>query len=89
MNVSLTPELEAFVRAKVEGGRYNNASEVVRDALRRMEQAERLYEEKLAWLKAELQKGQDDIDAGRFSERTIDEIVAAVDAEFDAPAARA
>jgi len=89
MNVSLTPELEAFVRAKVEGGRYNNASEVVRDALRRMEQAERLYEEKLAWLKSELQKGQDDIDAGRFSERTIDEIVAAVDAEFDAPAARA
>jgi putative addiction module CopG family antidote len=35
MNVSLTPELEKFVSAKVESGRYNSASEVVREALRR------------------------------------------------------
>lgn len=34
MNVSLTPKLEAFVRSKVAGGLYNNASEVVREALR-------------------------------------------------------
>lgn len=34
MNVSLTPELEAFVRTKVGTGTYNNASEVVREALR-------------------------------------------------------
>ena len=34
MNVSLTPELEQFVQAKVESGRYNSASEVVREALR-------------------------------------------------------
>lgn len=36
MNVSLTPRLEAFVREKVASGLYNNASEVVRDALRLM-----------------------------------------------------
>jgi antitoxin ParD1/3/4 len=36
MNVSLTPELEKFVSAKVESGRYNSASEVVREALRRL-----------------------------------------------------
>jgi len=34
MNVSLTPELERFVREKVATGLYNNASEVVREALR-------------------------------------------------------
>lgn len=34
MNVFLTPELEKFVRTEVAGGLYNNASEVVRDALR-------------------------------------------------------
>jgi len=34
MNVSLTPELEKFVRNKVATGTYNNASEVVREALR-------------------------------------------------------
>jgi antitoxin ParD1/3/4 len=38
MNVSLTPELEKFVSAKVEGGRYNSASEVVREALRLLEE---------------------------------------------------
>lgn len=36
MNVSLTPRLEAFVREKIASGLYNNASEVVRDALRLM-----------------------------------------------------
>jgi antitoxin ParD1/3/4 len=35
MNVSLTPELENIVDEKVKSGLYNNASEVVRDALRR------------------------------------------------------
>lgn len=34
MNVSLTPDLERFVREKVESGLYNSASEVVREALR-------------------------------------------------------
>jgi antitoxin ParD1/3/4 len=34
MHVSLTPKLEEFVKAKVESGRYDNASEVVREALR-------------------------------------------------------
>ena len=35
MNVSLTDELEAVIQEKVKSGLYNNASEVVRDALRR------------------------------------------------------
>ena len=38
MNVSLTPELEKFVVTKVESGRYNSASEVVREALRLLEE---------------------------------------------------
>jgi antitoxin ParD1/3/4 len=42
MNVSLTPQLEALVRSKVESGRYNNASEVVREALRLLESRDRL-----------------------------------------------
>jgi antitoxin ParD1/3/4 len=37
MNVSITDRLAGYVRNKVKSGRYNNASEVVRDALRRME----------------------------------------------------
>ena len=38
MSVSLTPELEQFVSTKVESGRYNSASEVVREALRLLEE---------------------------------------------------
>lgn len=40
MNVSLTPQLEQFVAAKVESGRYTSASEVVREALRLLEEQE-------------------------------------------------
>ena len=42
MNVSLTPRLETMVREKVESGLYNNASEVVREALRSMEERDRI-----------------------------------------------
>jgi antitoxin ParD1/3/4 len=38
MNVSITDRLAGYVRKKVRSGRYNNASEVVREALRRMEE---------------------------------------------------
>ena len=38
MNVSITDHLAEYVRARVKSGRYNNASEVVREALRRMEE---------------------------------------------------
>lgn len=39
-NVHLTPELERFARECVEGGRYNNVSEVVRSGLRLLQEAE-------------------------------------------------
>ena len=40
MNVSMTERLAGYVRKKVKGGHYNNASEVVREALRRMRDEE-------------------------------------------------
>ncbi|MBV8895474.1 MAG: type II toxin-antitoxin system ParD family antitoxin [Acidobacteriaceae bacterium] len=40
MNVSLTPELEQLISAKVQSGRYSSASEVVREALRLLEEHE-------------------------------------------------
>jgi putative addiction module CopG family antidote len=51
-NVNLTDELDSFVLAKVESGRYENASEVVRAALQSLERDEREYEAKLAGLRA-------------------------------------
>jgi antitoxin ParD1/3/4 len=40
-NVHLTPDLERFARGCVESGRYNNVSEVVRSALRLLEETEK------------------------------------------------
>jgi antitoxin ParD1/3/4 len=52
MNVHLTPELEQLVQRKVKTGRYNSASEVIREALRLMEERDHL----LKFRKEELSK---------------------------------
>jgi antitoxin ParD1/3/4 len=56
-NVNLTKELDSFVLARVESGRFENASEVVRAALRTLEREERLYEAKLSALGAAIDEG--------------------------------
>lgn len=65
MHVSLTPELEARIKTKVESGLYNNASEVIREALRFMDAHEEWVNEiKTALLRKQLKAGADQIDAG-------------------------
>lgn len=65
MHISLTSELESRVKAKVESGLYNNASEVVREALRFMETHEDWIKEvKLARLREQLKVGIDQLEAG-------------------------
>jgi len=64
MNVSLTPELEKFVADKVASGRYTSASEVVREALRLLEEHDKSRAEKLAEFNRELQRRIDAVDRG-------------------------
>lgn len=82
MNVSLTPKLKAFVDAKVSSGDYGNASEVMREALRLLQETERLQREKLELLRAALKTGADDIAAGRVtrvaSDKDLDALFAAL-----------
>lgn len=66
MNVSLTPELEQFVRHKVESGRYLSASEVIREALRLLEERDRLYQARLADLQKEITLGVESADRGEL-----------------------
>jgi antitoxin ParD1/3/4 len=56
-NVNLTDELDTFVSEKIESGRYENASEVVRAALRTLEREERQFEAKLVALRAAIDEG--------------------------------
>ncbi len=57
MNVSITPQLESFLQERVKAGRFNNTSEAVRAAIRLLQKEETEYEEKLAALRAEIEKG--------------------------------
>lgn len=45
LNVSLTPELQKFVDSRVRSGRYQSASEVVREGLRLLEEREKSRKE--------------------------------------------
>jgi antitoxin ParD1/3/4 len=84
MNISITDRLAGFVREKVSSGHYNNASEVVREALRRMEEEDeralRLADPTIGDLLADLSETQsaairnrvlagiDSIDRGDFTD---------------------
>jgi len=59
MNISLTPQLESLVKSKVESGLYGSASEVMRDALRLLEERDRRQSLRVEELRAEIKKGLD------------------------------
>jgi antitoxin ParD1/3/4 len=72
MNVNLTPRLEEIVHNKVKSGLYNNASEVVREAIRQMDERDRLNRLKLA-----IAEGDADIASGnvtRWTANTLSEL---------------
>ena len=68
MNVSLTPELDKFVAGKVESGRYNSASEVVREALRLLEEHDRARGAQIAAFNQELGARLASLDRGERAE---------------------
>ena len=59
LNINLTPQLEDLVRRKVSSGRYNSASEVVREALRLMEARDELRSAKLEQLRQDVREGME------------------------------
>ena len=65
-NVSLTPALDEYVRAKVESGLYASASEVVREALRLLQEQDRLQAVKVEELRKESRRGLDSGPATAF-----------------------
>jgi len=73
---TLGKHFESFVQAQLASGRYGNASEVLRDALRLMEERER----RLASLDAAIERGIADIEAGRVHD--LDEVCDELDAKF-------
>jgi antitoxin ParD1/3/4 len=72
-NVHLTPELERFTRECVEGGRYNNVSEVVRSGLRLLQEAE----DRRRQFQGMLQESE--AEADRDGVITLDSVTAEID----------
>lgn len=78
MNVSLTPQLETLIRQKVETGRYNNASEVVREALRLLDDQDK----RDAWLRSKIVVAEQQVTDGRVTEES-DAMWKEIDREVD------
>ena len=66
LNVSLTPELGRFVRDRVASGRYQTASEVIREGLRLLEEQERGREPAFRSLRTKLRRAAAQADRGEF-----------------------
>lgn len=68
MHVNLSPEMEVFIRNKVSSGFYGNATEVIRDAIRRMQGEEGRV---AAW-QAAIKVGDEQLDRGEGVPYTAD-----------------
>jgi antitoxin ParD1/3/4 len=81
MNVNLTPELENLVRGKVRTGRYNSASEVVREALRLLEERDRDLAPRRQELRKKIREGMDSLRRGEGvdGEAVFDRLGAEID----------
>lgn len=65
MNVSLTPELESLIHRKVGNGRYTSASDVVREALRLMEEPDQMQALYKVSMREKIEAGTASLNAGK------------------------
>lgn len=73
-NVNLTEHLDHFIEGAVSTGRYQNASEVVREGLRLLERQQHEDEQKLELLRTAVREGEEAYARGEFVELAADEI---------------
>ncbi len=76
MNVSLTPALEEMVKNKVASGYYNSSSEVIREALRLLDERDQLKALQLAELRRDINTGIDSLNAGKGKQFDVEVIKA-------------
>jgi antitoxin ParD1/3/4 len=65
-NINLTEHFDAFVETRVASGRYQNASEVVREGLRLLEQREHEDALKLSCLREAVRIGEEAVARGEY-----------------------
>ena len=72
MNVNLSPTFDSYIRKQLESGIYNNASEVIREALRLKMQQDEIYNTKIKALREAIIRGEQ---SGESSSFDIQEII--------------
>ncbi|MGD0771991.1 MAG: type II toxin-antitoxin system ParD family antitoxin [Candidatus Solibacter sp.] len=87
-NVNLTEHFHRFIESGVTSGRFSNASEVVREGLRLLEQREQEDKAKIEWLRAAAREGFDQLDRGDYvtlnSEEDLDTFLDQIHEEVSA-----
>lgn len=83
MHVSLTDKLDEYIKKQIESGLYNNASEVVREALRLKIQADQTEQAKLEALRRDIGEAIEQADRGAFVPFDPDAIAAELDKELE------
>ena len=79
LNVNLTDHFDVFIQTGITSGRFSNASEMVREGLRLLEQREQEDRAKIEWLRSATKEATDSIDRGEGIEfETIDDLAAYV-----------
>jgi antitoxin ParD1/3/4 len=82
MNFSLTPSLEQFIRDRAGSGDYNNASEVVREAIRLLKRVEERRALNMERLRRAIGEGDEALALGEFTDLNSDEDLDAFFAEI-------
>lgn len=84
-NINLTEHFDHFVERQVASGRYSNASEIVREALRLLEEQEQERQAKLKVLRQAAKQGFDEIDQGQGivlkSKKAVNAFITEIEAE--------
>ena len=81
LNVSLTPTLDKFVRAKVKSGGYDSASEVIRESLRALQERERIAGEFWKQARDKVAVARKQVTSGQTvdGQHAMDEILAEIE----------
>ncbi len=76
MHISLTDRLDEYVRGKVSSGLYNNASEVIREALRQKIATEETEEAQLQRLRDAIEPSWQEANEGKFADYSLEKSLA-------------
>ena len=76
MHISLTPQQEEWIQTIIQSGHYASASEVMRHAIRLLQEEAEAKQVRLLALRESVKKGADEIERGEFSKKGVQDIIA-------------